>query len=302
MAFICDQILLRSSGFPKRLTNTLPLRIPFFLQYLSSFSLSSFTRYTCLFFPLQETSVFPLFTAATVIYFNSLIRIPGRSDGLHDECGLLPSHPVSLFDQLFVFCPTHFLFCGTEHLLLYLYRLHPALRFSHKVQKSIQGYQHAVCTARFVMLLQPCLVGDHFFLGNAPVFSHPLQEGTVSRRYLFNGGDAFFPIRRYPLYCFSVSSPISVIFASLLPSGSARVFLSTLWYTGWWIPILFPAITSLPADSLRMSSVQSKTTCTLLRVHRLFPVCFLSCCFIPGNGVGRSCSLFRPGIPLSHGS
>ena len=46
------------------------------------------------------------------------------------------------------------------------------------------------------MLLQPCLVSDHFFLGNALVFSHPLQEGTDIPQIFVNGGDAFFPIRQ----------------------------------------------------------------------------------------------------------
>ena len=169
---------------------------PFFSAVFEQLLPQLFHQIHLSFLSLAGNLCFPAFHSGYGDIFQFTDPDPGRSDGLHDECGLLPSHPVSLFDQLFVFCPAHFLFCGTEHLLLYLYRLHPALRFSHKVQKSIQGYQHAVCTARFVMLLQPCLVGDHFFLGNAPVFSHPLQEGTDIPQIFVNGGDAFFPIRQ----------------------------------------------------------------------------------------------------------
>lgn len=74
--FIEFQILERFIGRPLRETKTFPLDIEFSLQYLLSFAHKALGRSILRFFPLQLTCASCRFRACTVIYCNSLTRIP----------------------------------------------------------------------------------------------------------------------------------------------------------------------------------------------------------------------------------
>ena len=70
------QILLLSRGRPLLVQNKLPLRMPFFLAKAFSWAARFFGKITILYFPFIKISAFPLITASTVTYLNSLTLMP----------------------------------------------------------------------------------------------------------------------------------------------------------------------------------------------------------------------------------